>query len=355
MQFQLKRLAQLPVCADSRPNANYHVRLFWNINMIKVEGLTKRYARTVPVDDISFEVEKGQIVGFLGPNGAGKTTTMRVLTCFLPPTSGTATIAGFDVLENPMEVKKRIGYLPETPPLYPEMEVIEYLTFVGQIKGIPNADIKRRVDEVIGRCALGDVRDKLIGKLSKGFRQRVGIAQAIIHNPDVLILDEPTSGLDPKQIIEIRELLKALSGEHTIILSTHILSEVEQSCERVIIISQGKLVAQDSVANLTNRLRGAEAVSLEVEASDGRPDPTEVQGRLEQVAGGSPARMEGSQGRRLSVEAESLQGRHIRAELARSVVNSGWNLSELRAVGLSLEDIFLQLTTAEPKEEGGQK
>ena len=179
--------------------------------MIKVEGLTKRYARTVAVDNISFEVEKGQIVGFLGPNGAGKTTTMRVLTCFLPPTAGNATVAGFDVLENPLEVKKRIGYLPETPPLYPEMEVIEYLTFVGQLKGISGADIKRRVDEVIDRCALGDVRDKLIGKLSKGYRQRVGLAQAIIHNPDVLILDEPTSGLDPKQIIEIRELLQGTS------------------------------------------------------------------------------------------------------------------------------------------------
>src|ERR1035441_2023033 len=344
------------LCAPIRaPNANYHVCLFWNINMIKVEGLTKRYARTVAVDDISFEVEKGQIVGFLGPNGAGKTTTMRVLTCFLPPTSGTATIAGFDVLENPMEVKKRIGYLPETPPLYPEMEVIEYLTFVGQIKGIPNADIKRRVDEVIGRCALGDVRAKLIGKLSKGFRQRVGIAQAIIHNPDVLVLDEPTSGLDPKQIIEIRELLKALAGDHTIILSTHILSEVEHSCERVIIISQGKLVAQDSVANLTNRLRGAEAVSLEVEASDGHPSPAEVQGRLEQVSGVSRVMMKDVKEGRLTFEIESLQGRHIRAELARGVVNSGWNLSELRSVGLSLEDIFLQLTTAETKQEGDQK
>src|SRR5215831_19083260 len=250
--------------------------------MIKVEGLTKRYARTVAVNDISFEVEKGQIVGFLGPNGAGKTTTMRVLTCFLPPSSGKATIAGFDVQENPQEVKKRIGYLPETPPVYPEMEVIEYLDFVGQLKGISKGDIKSRVDDVISRCALGDVRTKLIGKLSKGYRQRVGIAQAIIHNPDVLILDEPTSGLDPKQIIEIRELLRQLAGEHTIILSTHILSEVENSCERVIIVSQGKLVAIDSVSNLTNRLRGSEAVALEVETG---PNATEVQSRLEQVAG----------------------------------------------------------------------
>ncbi|MBZ5727258.1 MAG: ABC transporter ATP-binding protein [Acidobacteriia bacterium] len=315
--------------------------------MIKVEGLTKRYARTVAVDNISFEVEKGQIVGFLGPNGAGKTTTMRVLTCFLPPTSGTANVAGFDVQDHPLEVKRRIGYLPETPPLYPEMEVREYLRFAGRLKGISAADISRRVDEVVDRCAVGDVRDRLIGKLSKGYRQRVGLAQAIIHNPDVLILDEPTSGLDPKQIIEIRELLKALAGEHTIILSTHILSEVEHSCERVIIINAGKLVAIDSVANLTNRLRGSEAVAVEVEAADGRPNPTEVQQRLEQVSGVSRVLMKDSKNGRLTFEIESLQGRHIRAEVARTVVNSGWNLSELRAVGISLEDIFLQLTAAE--------
>jgi len=315
--------------------------------MIKVEGLTKRYARTVAVNDISFEVEKGQIVGFLGPNGAGKTTTMRILTGFLPPTSGKANVAGFDVQEHPMEVKKRIGYLPETPPLYPEMEVSEYLEFAGQLKGIGKSDIRRRVDDAIGRCSLGDVRSRLIGKLSKGYRQRVGIAQAIIHNPDVLILDEPTSGLDPKQIIEIRELLRALAGEHTIILSTHILSEVEHSCERVIIISQGSLVAQDSVANLTNRLRGSESVCIEIESAEGRPAAGEAQQRLEQVNGVSRVMMKEPNDGRLVFEVESLQGRHIRSELARSVVNAGWNLNELRAVGLSLEDIFLQLTSAE--------
>ncbi len=318
--------------------------------MIKVEGLTKRYARTVAVDNISFEVEKGQIVGFLGPNGAGKTTTMRVLTCFLPPSEGKATVAGFDVVENPMEVKKRIGYLPETPPLYPEMEVVEYLNFVGKLKGIGSAELGRRVDEVMQRCAVADVRNKLIGKLSKGYRQRVGLAQAIIHNPDVLILDEPTSGLDPKQIIEIRELLRSLAGDHTIILSTHILSEVEHSCERVIIIAEGKLVAIDSVANLTNRLRGSEAVALELEAADGRPNPSEVQQRLEQVSGVSRVVMKDSRNGRLAFEVESLQGKHIRSDLARTVVNSGWNLNELRSVGLSLEDIFLQLTAAEEKD-----
>ncbi len=317
--------------------------------MIKVESLTKRYARTIAVNDISFEVEKGQIVGFLGPNGAGKTTTMRILTGFLPATEGKASVAGFDVQENPMEVKKRIGYLPETPPVYPEMEVTEYLEYAGQLKGISKGDIRRRADDAIGRCSLGEVRSKLIGKLSKGYRQRVGIAQAIIHNPDVLILDEPTSGLDPKQIIEIRELLRALSGEHTIILSTHILSEVEHSCERVIIISQGKLVAQDSVANLTNRLRGSEAVSLEVAQADGRPSAADVQQRLEQVSGVSRVMMKDAR-EGLVFEVESLQGRQIRSELARSIVNAGWNLHELRPVGFSLEDIFLQLTAAEQKD-----
>src|ERR1039458_3637592 len=232
--------------------------------MIKVEGLTKRYARTVAVDNISFEVAKGQIVGFLGPNGAGKTTTMRVLTCFLPPTAGSASVAGFDVLEHPMEVKRRIGYLPETPPLYPEMEVSEYLRFVGRLKGISSADIAKRVDEVTGRCAIGDVRNKLISKLSKGYRQRVGLAQAIIHNPDVLILDEPTSGLDPKQIIEIRELLKSLAGDHTIILSTHILTEVSQTCQRVVIINKGHVVAIDTPDNLTAQLGGAKTLYVQV-------------------------------------------------------------------------------------------
>ena len=317
--------------------------------MIKVEGLTKRYARTVAVDDISFEVDKGQIVGFLGPNGAGKTTTMRVLTCFLPPTAGTAKVAGFDVLEQPLEVKKRIGYLPETPPLYPDMEVSEYLTFVGKLKGLA-ADVPRRVIEVCDRCAITDVKDKLIGKLSKGYRQRVGLAQAILHNPDVLILDEPTSGLDPKQIIETRELIRSLAGDHTIILSTHILSEVEHSCERVIIINQGKLVAQDTVSNLTNRLRGSEQVAVEIQCSNGAMNHAEIRQRLEQVAGVSRVVLKDTKDNHCAFEVESLQGRSIRAELARAVVTAGWDLNELRPVGFSLEDIFLQLTAAEKAE-----
>jgi gliding motility-associated transport system ATP-binding protein len=315
--------------------------------MIKVEGLTKRYARTVAVDNISFEVAKGQIVGFLGPNGAGKTTTMRVLTCFLPPTSGTAHIAGFDVLEQPMEVKKRIGYLPETPPLYPDMEVAEYLTFVGKLKGLATPDVAKRVSEACERCAVADVKTKLIGKLSKGYRQRVGLAQALLHNPDVLILDEPTSGLDPKQIIETRELIANLAGDHTIILSTHILSEVEHSCERVVIINQGKLVAQDTVVNLTNRLRGSESVAVQIQAANGNLNHGEVRQRLEQVAGVSRVVLKDTKDNHCAFEVESMQGRSIRAELARAVVGAGWDLHELRPVGFSLEDIFLQLTAAE--------
>ena len=318
--------------------------------MIKVEGLTKRYARNVAVDHISFEVEKGQIVGFLGPNGAGKTTTMRMLTCFMPPTEGTAEVAGFDIQENPMEVKKRIGYLPESPPVYPEMEVIEYLDFVGRIKGVPKSGLKSRIDEVMEKCAVTDVRTKEIGKLSKGYRQRVGLAQAILHNPAVLILDEPTSGLDPNQIIETRDLIKGLAkaGAHTIILSTHILPEVEATCERVIIIAKGKLVATDTVENLTSRLRGSETVSVEVLPREGAGDGWigDVQQRLEQVSGvGRVIRRESKEGR-AQFTVESLTGRHIRPELARAVIEGGWQLNELHALGLSLEEIFLQLTAS---------
>ena len=315
--------------------------------MIKVEGLSKRYARNIAVDNVSFEVQKGQIVGFLGPNGAGKTTTMRILTCFLPPTSGSANVAGFDVMQQPMEVKKRIGYLPEMPPLYPDMEVAEYLTFVGRLKGIKRSELPRRVAEVSERCAVADVSGKLIHKLSKGYRQRVGLAQAIIHNPDVLILDEPTSGLDPKQIMETRALIKGLAGDHTIILSTHILPEVEQICEQVIIISKGKVVATDSVDNLTNRLRGSESIAVAVESHNGSLDSAAVHQRLEQVPGVSRVLQREGREQRLQFELESLQGRSIRGDVARAIVDSGWDLTELRPVALSLEEVFLQLTGTE--------
>jgi ABC-2 type transport system ATP-binding protein len=326
--------------------------------MINVKELTKRYARNTAVDHISFQVEKGQIVGFLGPNGAGKTTTMRILTCFLPPTSGTASVAGFDVLEQPLEVKKRIGYLPEMPPLYVEMRTDEYLTFVGKLKGLSGSELRQRVDAVCERCAIADVKKKLLGKLSKGYRQRVGLAQAIIHNPDVLILDEPTAGLDPKQINETRDLIKSLAGDHTIILSTHILPEVEQTCQQVIIINKGKLVATDSVNNLQSRARGAETVLVEVAGRNGDVDSAAVQRRLEKVTGVSRVVFKEKRQNRSSFEVESQKNRFARGDLARAVVESGWDLNELRPTAVSLEEIFLQLTgeqTAAPAEETAAK
>ena len=322
--------------------------------MIKVEGLTKRYARNIAVDNISFEVEKGQIVGFLGPNGAGKTTTMRILTCFLSPTAGTASVAGFDVLEQPFEVKKRIGYLPETPPLYPEMETAEYLRFVGKLKGLSGAELEKRVNYVCERCFVADVRNKLLGRLSKGYRQRVGLAQAIIHNPDVLILDEPTAGLDPKQINETRDLIKGLAGDHTIILSTHILPEVEQTCEQALIINKGKLVATDSVRNLQARARDAETLLLEVAAREGQPDPLLVQQKLEGIPGVSRVVCTDSKDAGLIFEVQSLKGQLVRGDLARAVVASGWDLCELRPAARSLEEIFLQLTGSEAGNEAPQ-
>src|ERR1700688_4302796 len=312
--------------------------------MITVSDLTKKYARHTAVDHISFEVHKGQIVGFLGPNGAGKTTTMRMLTCFLPPTSGTATVAGFDVLEQSFEVKKRIGYLPETPPLYPEMRTAEYLQFVGNLKGLFGGELRNRIEYVCERCAISHLKDKLLGKLSKGYRQRVGLAQAIIHNPDVLILDEPTSGLDPKQINETRELIKSLAGDHTIILSTHILPEVEQTCQQVIIINKGKLVATDSVRNLQARARGAESVLVEIASRNGNLEAEVVQQKLEQVAGVSRVLSKGQDHGRGVFQVESEKGRLVRGDLARAVVQCGWDLNELRSTAKSLEEVFLQLT-----------
>jgi gliding motility-associated transport system ATP-binding protein len=324
--------------------------------MITVKDLTKKYARTTAVDQISFSVEKGQIVGFLGPNGAGKTTTMRMLTCFLPPTSGSATVAGFDVLDQPLEVKKRIGYLPETPPLYLEMETAEYLKFVGSLKGLRGVELGKRVDYVLERCAIADVHTRLLGKLSKGYRQRVGLAQAIIHNPDVLILDEPTAGLDPKQINETRDLIRSLAGDHTIILSTHILPEVEQTCQQVVIINRGKLVATDSVHNLQNRARGAESVLVEVASRNGVLDPAAVQRRLEQIPSASrvTARQRGDNRHVFEIETAGKDG-STRANIARAIVEAGWDLNELRPAAVSLEEVFLQLTKAEDAEKVAAK
>ncbi len=310
--------------------------------MIEVQHLTKRYGRVTAVDDVTFRVERGEILGFLGPNGAGKTTTMRVLTGYVPATSGHAVVAGFDVFEQPLEAKRRTGYLPETPPLYPEMTVQEYLGFVAQIKGVPSGERKSRVSLAMEKTRVTDMAARHCGKLSKGYRQRVGLAQALIHNPDVLILDEPTAGLDPKQIIETRELIKQLAGDHTIILSTHILPEVAQTCQRVVIINRGRVVAVDTPENLTRRLDGAQTMYVQLDG--------EAEG-----AAGALARLPGIAGvtevdRKagfVGFEVESEAGRDLRGDIARAVVTGGWGLLELRPVRISLEDIFLQLTTEE--------
>ncbi len=310
--------------------------------MIEVQHLTKRYGRVTAVEDVTFRVERGEILGFLGPNGAGKTTTMRVLTGFLPATEGTAVVAGFNVFEQPLDAKRRTGYLPETPPLYPEMTVREYLDFVARIKGVASAERASRVGAVMERTRVADVRDRHCGKLSKGYRQRVGLAQAILHNPEVLILDEPTAGLDPKQIIETRELIKGLAGDHTIILSTHILPEVSQTCQRVIIINKGKVVAVDTPANLTRRLRGTEALYVQIDTAGADPRPA-----IERLPGVTRVAEIDRHDGAVGYEVETSRGHDIRRELARTVVNQGWGLVELRSTGMSLEQIFLHLTTEE--------
>jgi len=313
--------------------------------VIEAQGLTKRYGRTVAVEDLSFSVQRGEIIGFLGPNGAGKTTTMRVITCYLPPTLGQVTVAGYDVMRHPIEVKKRIGYLPETPPLYPDMRVHEMLAFAARIKGVPRRQVKQRLDEVAEKTAITDVRNKIVGQLSRGYRQRVGLAVALIHNPEVLVLDEPTAGLDPKQIIETRKLIQGLAGEHTIILSTHILPEAAQICRRVMIINAGKLVAEDTPENLTARLQGFETMHLLVEGPEGL-----VRERLARVEGVSGLSCSRAGDGRLECTVRMTPGRDTRKELARAVVESGWGLYELRPVGMSLEEIFLKLTKTESLE-----
>jgi ABC-2 type transport system ATP-binding protein len=310
--------------------------------MIEVSNLTKRYGRHTAVDGVSFRVEKGEILGFLGPNGAGKTTTMRILTCYLPPSDGTARVAGYDVFEAPLEVKRRVGYIPETPPLYPDMTVQQFLSFCAKIKGVPSKERKARLDDAIEKCRVGDVRDKLIARLSKGYKQRVGLAQAILNNPDVLILDEPTAGLDPKQIIETRELIKSLGGSHTIILSTHILPEVSMTCGRVVIISKGRVVAEDTPENLTRRLRGAGAIRLEV-----RGDEALLVAALRAVPGVVHVKALAPHDGVSTLDVEAEAGKDVRADVASAVVGRGFALLGLQQVGMSLEEIFLHLTTTD--------
>ncbi|MEJ2230762.1 MAG: ATP-binding cassette domain-containing protein, partial [Nitrospirales bacterium] len=304
--------------------------------MIDVQHVTKRYGNMTALDDISFSINKGEIVAFLGPNGAGKTTTMRILTGFMPPTHGTVRIAGFDCLQAPWEVKKHIGYLPETPPLYLELTVSEYLMFVGRIKRVHPEQLAERMDTIIVQTGLADVRGRVIGHLSRGYRQRVGLAQALLHNPPVLILDEPTTGLDPNQIIEIRDLIKNLAGSHTIILSTHMLAEATAICQRVIIIHQGQIVAVDTPEQLGAKLRESETLSLTVKQSD--PQLLEA---LRQI----PGVIRVSQGATPQTYVmETQMGRDIREELTKLVVARNVGLLELKTQPLTLEDVFKVLT-----------
>ncbi len=310
--------------------------------MIEVEHLSKVYNGRKAVDDISFKVEKGEILGFLGPNGAGKTTTMRILTCFMPATEGTARVAGYDVFEESLEVRKRIGYLPENPPLYPEMSVESYLDFVAKIKGA-KSNRKAQVGEVVEKCGLGDARSRIIGRLSKGYKQRVGLAQALLNNPEVLILDEPTIGLDPNQIHEVRSLIKGLAYSHTVILSTHILPEVSMTCSRVVIINKGKVVAMNTPEGLADQMKGTERISLTV---DGPPD--EICEKIKSIDGVlSVQKEEGKSGGPHTFIVESKLNSDLRPALATVVASAGWKLLDLRGVSMSLEDVFINLTTNE--------
>ncbi|MDI9611715.1 MAG: ATP-binding cassette domain-containing protein [Acidobacteriota bacterium] len=309
--------------------------------MIEVEHVSKAYGGRKVVDDISFRVKKGEILGFLGPNGAGKTTTMRILTCYMPATEGTARIAGHDVFEESLEVRRRIGYLPENPPLYPEMTVDSYLNFVARIKGVRSNARKARVGDAIEKCNLGDVRRRIIGRLSKGYKQRVGLAQAIVGNPEVLILDEPTIGLDPRQIHEVRSLIKGLGEAHTVILSTHILPEVSMTCSRVVIINNGKVVAQDTPEGLAHQMKGAERISLTVEAP-----AAAVREKILAIDGVLDVHAE-EKGEVSTCSVECRLGSDLRRILARQIVDEGWGLLELRAVSMSLEDVFINLITQE--------
>ena len=312
-----------------------------NTKMIEVQDLTHYYGPYAAIEDVSFDVQRGEILGFLGPNGAGKTTTMRILTGFMPPTRGQVTLDGNDIVEQSLEVRKRVGYLPETVPLYTDMTVSSYLKYMGTLRKMPSRNIKRRIGEVIDVCRLEDYRNTLIGKLSKGFRQRVGIAQAILHEPEVLVLDEPTIGIDPIQVVETRRLIQDLGQAQTVVLSSHILPEVSMICDRVLIIHEGRIVAEDTPSNLAERLQGTEHLEVEV----GGPVP-QVLSALRRVPGVTSVSHRSFQGRELySVQAK--QGEDLRDEVSRAVISNEWSLLSMQSVGMSLEEIFLRLTTHE--------
>ena len=305
--------------------------------MIRVEGLTKDYGPRRAIDELTFDAQQGEILGFLGPNGAGKTTTMRILTGYMPPTSGKAQVAGFDVVDQSLEVRKRVGYMPETVPLYPDMTVIEYLKFMAELRRVKNAE--DRAIELLEKLHMEDRAESYIANLSKGMRQRIGLAQALIHDPEVLILDEPTIGLDPAQIIEVRNLIRDLGKERTILLSTHILSEAQQMCNRVLIINKGHIVTEDTPERLQSRLIGAQRVMLQFGG-----DTDGIEQVVSQVPGvaGLTSKEDGR------LEFETAPGNDPRSQVARAVVNAGYDLLEMRPIGMSLEEIFLQLTRDEP-------
>jgi ABC-2 type transport system ATP-binding protein len=314
---------------------------FTGVAMIEVKNLTKSYGPRTAISDVTFTVQKGEILGFLGPNGAGKTTTMRIITGFMPASSGAAKVAGYDVFEQSLEARKRIGYLPESAPLYNDMTVWGYLNFMGELRGLKK-DRGDHVKHVMEAVQITDRADQLIGHLSKGYRQRVGLAQALVHDPEVLVLDEPTVGLDPKQIIEVRELIKGLSGQRTVILSTHILPEVQTICSRVLIINKGRIVAEDTTEHLTASLQGKERVHIQLR--NPQANTAELLGKLKDVVG-VRALTDGQ------FEIDAVMGADRREEIARLAVNENWGLLELRPIRMSLEDIFLQLTTTDEEEE----
>jgi ABC-2 type transport system ATP-binding protein len=314
--------------------------------MIEVHNLSKHYGSNRAVSQINFRAEKGEILGFLGPNGAGKTTTMRMLTCYLPPTDGSARVAGFDILEQSLEVRRRIGYLPENVPLYGDLRVTDYLDFVGKLKGMPRKTRASRMERVMEECGVLEVRRRQVGKLSRGYRQRVGLAQALINDPEVLILDEPTVGLDPRQIIEIRELIRNLAGDRTIILSTHILPEVSLLCDRVIIIDRGRLVAVDRPENLKSRLHQAAVVELEA-----RGDGEAIVRCLRSLPDAQTVEHLGTSGEDIHrLRVESNQGEDIREAVSRALADNGFGLLSLAAADVSLEDIFVHLVTREDEQ-----
>ncbi len=310
--------------------------------MIEVESLTKHYGPVTAIRDVSFAVAPGDIVGFLGPNGAGKSTTMRILSCFMPASSGTARVAGFDVFRDSMAVRQRIGYLPENVPLYSEMRVSSYLDFVAEVKGVGRTLRRSRVADVMERCRIGDVQHRLIGKLSKGYRQRVGLAQAIVNDPAVLILDEPTIGLDPRQITEIRALIKSLAGDHTVILSTHILPEVSMVCSGVIIINRGSIVAQGPIDRLVEDFFPTARVHVQVAAP-----PAAVREGLGKIPGVVGVHEDAAVDGLASYIVESARGRDVRGEIFQLAAQQGWQLRELRRAGMTLEEVFIRIVAGE--------